>query len=98
MKKIAIAAVMTAGLTLAGCEANVKEEGEMPSMDVDVSGDAGELPEIDVETADVECSRRRRHDAFGKVIFPIIDENGQARVLAIFLPWPCPDDSGCGHG
>ena len=54
MKKIAIAAVMTAGLTLAGCEANVKEEGEMPSMDVDVSGDAGELPEIDVETADVE--------------------------------------------
>ncbi len=54
MKKIAIAAVMAAGLTLAGCEANVKEEGEMPSMDVDVSGDAGEMPEIDVETADVE--------------------------------------------
>ncbi|ATW03663.1 hypothetical protein C8024_04230 [Sphingopyxis sp. BSNA05] len=54
MKKIAIAAVMTAGLALSACEANVTEEGEMPSMDVDVSGDAGQLPEIDVETADVE--------------------------------------------
>lgn len=54
MKKIAIAAVMTAGLALSACEANVTEEGEMPSMDVEVSGDAGQLPEIDVETADVE--------------------------------------------
>lgn len=54
MKKIAIAAVMTAGLALSACEANVAEEGEMPTMDVDVSGDAGQLPEIDVETADVE--------------------------------------------
>mgnify|MGYP003651813898 CR=1 FL=1 len=54
MKKIAIAAVMTAGLALSACEANVTEEGEMPTMDVDVSGDAGQLPEIDVETADVE--------------------------------------------
>jgi uncharacterized protein YggE len=54
MKKIAIAAVMTAGLALSACEANVTEEGERPTMAVDVSGDAGQLPEIDVETADVE--------------------------------------------
>lgn len=54
MKKISIAAVMTAALALTACEANVTEEGEMPSMDVDVSGDAGELPTIEVETADVE--------------------------------------------
>ncbi|MEH6790072.1 hypothetical protein [Parasphingorhabdus sp.] len=54
MKKFAIAAVMTAGLALTGCEANVTEEGEMPSMDVDVSGDAGKMPEVDVDTADVE--------------------------------------------
>lgn len=54
MKKIAIVAALTAGLALSACEANVTEEGEMPSMDVDVSGDAGKLPEIDVDTADVE--------------------------------------------
>tara|TARA_R110000824_G_scaffold25838_7_gene89576 strand:- start:6290 stop:6517 length:228 start_codon:yes stop_codon:yes gene_type:complete len=54
MNKIAIIAAMTAGLALSACEAKVTEEGEMPSMDVDVSGDAGQLPEVDVETADVE--------------------------------------------
>ncbi|WP_417622881.1 hypothetical protein [Parasphingorhabdus sp.] len=54
MKKFAIVAAMAAGLALSACEANVTEEGELPSMDVDVSGDAGKLPEIDVETADVE--------------------------------------------
>jgi len=54
MNKIAIAAVLTAGLALSACEAKVTEEGEMPSVDVDVSGDAGKMPEVDVETADVE--------------------------------------------
>ncbi|MEL6874978.1 MAG: hypothetical protein AAGM33_05825 [Pseudomonadota bacterium] len=54
MKKLSIAAVAAAALSLAACEATVTDEGEMPSMDVDVSGDAGELPEVDVETADIE--------------------------------------------
>lgn len=58
MKKITIAATMIAGLALSACEAEVKEEGELPSMDVDVSADAGELPEIDVETADVEVGTK----------------------------------------
>ncbi|MGB5483030.1 hypothetical protein [Parasphingorhabdus sp.] len=54
MKKFSIVAVAAAALALTACEANVTEEGEMPSVDVDVAGDAGELPEIDIETADVE--------------------------------------------
>jgi uncharacterized protein YggE len=60
MKKFAIMAAMTAGLALTACEANVTEEGEMPSMDVDVSGDAGELPEVDVKTADVEVGTEEK--------------------------------------
>jgi hypothetical protein len=54
MNKFSIMAVATAALALSACEANVTEEGELPSVDVDVAGDAGKLPEIDVETADVE--------------------------------------------
>lgn len=54
MNKIAIAAAMVAGLALSGCEAKVTEEGKLPSVDVDVSGDAGALPSVAVETADVE--------------------------------------------
>lgn len=42
------------GLLLTACSAEVTEEGEMPEMDVEVSGDAGNLPEVDVDTADVE--------------------------------------------
>ncbi len=30
------------------------EEGEMPSVDVDVSGDMGEVPEYDVDVGEVE--------------------------------------------
>ena len=54
MKKISSVAIVAAALSLAACDATVTEEGEMPSVDVDVSGDAGELPEVDVETADVD--------------------------------------------
>ena len=53
-----IALTISAGLMLTACEAKVTEEGEMPSVDVDVSGDAGSMPEIDVETADVEVGTK----------------------------------------
>ncbi|MEH6758947.1 MAG: hypothetical protein V7676_15760 [Parasphingorhabdus sp.] len=58
MKKISIAATVIAGLALTACEAEVTDEGELPSMDVDVSADAGEMPEVDVETADVEVGTK----------------------------------------
>ena len=54
MKIFPIALTISAGLMLSACEANVTEEGELPSMDVDVSSDAGALPTIEVETADIE--------------------------------------------
>jgi len=58
MKIFPIALTISAGLMLTACEAKVTEEGEMPSVDVDVSGDAGSMPEIDVETADVEVGTK----------------------------------------
>ena len=58
MKIFPIALTISAGLMLTACEAKVTEEGEMPSVDVDVSGDAGSMPEIDVETTDVEVGTK----------------------------------------
>ena len=52
--RILPAMIAASALALTACSAEVTDEGEAPSMDVDVSGDAGELPEIDVDTADVE--------------------------------------------
>ena len=60
MNKFSIAAILATRLALTACEANVKEEGEMPSLDVVVAGDAGDLPEIDVETADVEVGTEEK--------------------------------------
>lgn len=51
MRVLPIVLTLSTGLMLTACEATVTEEGEMPSMDVEVSGDAGQLPEIEVETA-----------------------------------------------
>lgn len=45
---------MAALFTLGACTAEQTEEGEMP--DVDVSAEGGNLPEYDVEPANVEIS------------------------------------------
>ena len=55
MKKFITAIAATgAALSLAACDVDQTEEGEMPEVDVDVSGDAGNLPEYDVEGPDVD--------------------------------------------
>jgi uncharacterized lipoprotein len=52
MRKIlTVASALSLGLTMAGCSVDKTEDGEAPSMDVDA--DAGELPEYDVDTPDV---------------------------------------------
>ena len=47
---IAAAAIGTAALALAGCNVEQTEEGEMP----EIQTDGGNLPEYDVDTADVD--------------------------------------------
>lgn len=46
-------ALLSAGLALTGCTAEVEQEGELP--DVDVSG--GQVPEVDVDPARVEVGQ-----------------------------------------
>jgi len=51
MKKFAIIAVSGAmALGLSACDVDQTEEGELPEVDVD----GGNMPEYDVETADVD--------------------------------------------
>lgn len=53
MRKFALAIVTcSAALGLAACDVDQTEEAELP--DVDVSAEGGNLPEFDVEAADVE--------------------------------------------
>lgn len=51
MKKIVAVAMLAAGsLSLAACDVDQTEEGDMPEVDVD----GGNLPEFDVEGPDVD--------------------------------------------
>jgi len=53
MNRIALTAVIgTLSLGLAACDVEQTEEAELPDVDVSVEG--GNLPEYDVDTADVE--------------------------------------------
>ncbi len=53
MRKIIIATILpAAALGLAACDVEQTEEGDMPEVDMQVDG--GELPEYDVDTADVD--------------------------------------------
>ena len=46
MKKIITASVIALSLGLTACDVNVEEEGKLP--DVEVSGDAGQMPEYEI--------------------------------------------------
>lgn len=49
-------ALGASAVALGGCQVEQTEEGELP--DVDVTAEGGQLPEYDVDTADVEVGTR----------------------------------------
>ncbi|MBH9537163.1 hypothetical protein [Novosphingopyxis sp. YJ-S2-01] len=50
-KSLPLISVAALGLSLAACSVDKTEEGEAPELNVEA--DAGQLPEYDVDTADV---------------------------------------------
>lgn len=54
VKSAALVAALGAVLSLSACNVEKTEEGELP--DVDVNASSGQLPEYDVETADVDVN------------------------------------------
>jgi hypothetical protein len=47
--KLKFVIVPFAALLVWGCDVQVKEEGELPNVDVDVNADSGQLPEYEVK-------------------------------------------------
>lgn len=66
MSFILLLALLTVFAT--GCRVRQTEEGEMP--DVDVSAEGGNLPEYDVDAADVDVTTEKR-----EVTVPDVDVN-----------------------
>ncbi|MFG0267003.1 MAG: hypothetical protein ACF8AM_17915 [Rhodopirellula sp. JB055] len=56
MNKTFLMTLLSASLAFAttGCDVEQTREGELPTMDVDVEGDSGKLPEFDVDPPEVD--------------------------------------------
>ena len=57
-KWILTSMTLAAALGLAACDVDQTEEGSLPDVDVNVEG--GNMPEYDVETADVEVGTQEK--------------------------------------
>lgn len=72
---LALAAVASATV-LAACDIDQTEEGEMPQ--VDLSYEEGNMPEYDVDTADVEVGTEEK-----TVEVPDVDVNMEERQITV---------------
>ncbi len=84
MKKILIIAL--AGTFLTSCNVKKEEKGEMPDLDVDVTADAGELPEYDVNWADVNVGTRTETVEVPKVVVVMEEEEVEVPYLDVDMP------------
>ncbi|WP_149272953.1 hypothetical protein [Pareuzebyella sediminis] len=69
---------------VASCNINKEESGEMP--EVDIQADAGELPEYDVNWADVEVGTNTRTVEVPKVVVVMEEEEVEVPYITMDMP------------
>ncbi|MGP1396205.1 MAG: hypothetical protein ACTS3R_11900 [Inquilinaceae bacterium] len=71
-----VALVIVIAVAWWAIDINVTDEGELPTVDVDV--DAGELPEVDVDTVDVEVGTEER-----EVLVPDVEVTVEEETVTV---------------
>ncbi|MFD0798382.1 hypothetical protein ACFQZJ_12995 [Maribacter chungangensis] len=71
---------------LSACNIKKEEKGEMPDMDVDVTADAGELPEYDVNWADVNVGTTTKTLDIPKVVVVMEEETVEVPFIDVDMP------------
>ncbi len=71
---------------LAACDVDQTESAEMPEVDVDIDTEAGNLPEFDVDWADVDVTTTTRMVEVPKV--RVVMEEEAVEVPVIDVDWP----------
>jgi outer membrane murein-binding lipoprotein Lpp len=84
--KFKLAAVAVAVLALSGCEVDKTKSGELPSVDVDVSADAGRLPEYDVDWASVDIGTTTETITVPKVVVVMEEEEVEVPYMDLNMP------------
>lgn len=89
MKTKLIAATIAA-LALTACDVDKTRSGDLPSVDVDVSADAGRLPSYDVDWADVDVGTRTETVTVPKLV--VVMEEMEVEVP--YMDVDMPDEDG----
>ncbi len=84
MKKILL--VGLTGTLFIGCNVKKEEQGELPDLDVDVKADAGELPEYDINWADVNVGTRTETVEIPIVVVVMEEEGVEIPYLDVDVP------------
>ena len=66
-------------LSLAACDVDQTKEAEMPDVDVEVKG--GQMPEFEVETADIEVKKET-----AKIPYPDVDVDVKKKEAEVSYP------------
>lgn len=84
MRKV-LCIVCIAGL-LTSCNIEKKKDGELPTVDVDVDADAGELPDYDVAWADVNVGTTTKTVEIPKIVIIMEEEEVEVPFIDIDMP------------
>lgn len=84
MKKLAL--ILFVALITVGCKMDKEESGELPTVDVDVDGDLGELPEYDVNWADIDVGTKTKMIEIPKVVVVMEEEKVEVPYLDFDMP------------
>lgn len=84
MKKVILPLMMLA--LVSSCNVKKEEKGELPDVDVDVTADAGELPEYEVNWADIDVGTTTKMVEIPKVIVVMEEEKVEVPVIEVDMP------------
>ena len=79
-----VAALAIGGLT--GCEIDQTREGDLPSVDVDVDADPGQLPRFDIDGPDVNVGMTTKMVKVPKVVVVMEEEEIEVPYIDVDLP------------
>ncbi len=84
MKKLSI--LILAISLIASCNVKKEEKGEMPEVDVDVTANSGELPEYEVNWADINVGTTTKMVSVPKVVIVMEEEEVEVPVIDVEMP------------
>ena len=78
--------ISTLSLFIVSCNINQKKEAELPSIDVDIDAEEGQLPTFDVDWADVNVGTTTKTIKVPKVVIVMEEEEIEVPYIDVDMP------------